>query len=76
MGYEKLRDVIFANQKRLGVEYRRISSLPRGRTDRLRTVAQSCRGGTRFQSCRRNSMRARRRCLRLTRPTPTMRLAG
>jgi len=49
MGYEKLREEIFANQKRLGVipPATQLTPWPDGQT---RMLAQSYRGGTHFQS--------------------------
>ena len=66
MGYEKLREQIFANQKQLGVIPANAQLTP------WPTRYQS---GTRSQNCRRNFMRARRRFLPAMLPTPTMRLA-
>jgi Sulfatase len=67
MGYEKLREQIFANQKRLGVIPAN-TELTRGRI--------RYRSGPRFQNCRRNSMRAKRKSLPPMPPTPIMRLAA
>ena len=68
MGYEKLREEIFANQKKLGVipESTQLTPWPDGPS----------RSGIRFHLCKRNSMRARRKSLPATRPIPTMRLAA
>ena len=46
MGWEKLREQIFANQKRLGVipPIRKLTPWPDGQAD---MAAPSCRGGTR-----------------------------
>ncbi len=72
MGYEKLREQIFANQKRLGVipaEY------PTHAVAGWRRSA-SCRGGTRFRCVQKKLYARRRRSLPPTRPTPTTRSAG
>ena len=64
MGWEKLRDQIFANQKRLGV-IPAGTSLPRGR--------MTCRSGTRFPWCKKNFMPTRPKCLLPMPPIRTMR---
>ena len=75
MGWEKLREQIFANQKRLGVIPEDTQLTP-GRTVRPSMAARSCRGGTRFRSSKRNFMPARRKTSPAMPPTPTMRLAA
>ena len=68
MGYEKMREQIFANQKRLGV-------IP-ANTQLTPWPDEHCRSGIRFQPCRKNSTPARRRYMPPTPPTPTMRSAA
>ena len=65
MGFEKLRDSIFANQKRLGVIPADTRAHP--------VAGRACRSGTRSRRCRRRSTPARRRFSPDTPPTPTTR---
>jgi arylsulfatase len=67
MGWNQLREQIFANQKRLGVIPANTQLTP-GRTP--------CPSGTRSPRMRRSSSPARPRCSPRTRPTPTTRSAG
>ncbi len=67
MGYEKLRDVIFANQKKLGVIPANAQLTP-WPAEIPKWESLSC--------SRRNSMRGRRKCSPATPPTPTTRSAA
>ena len=68
MGWNAMREQIFANQKRLGVDSRECASSPPGR--------MTCRSGTRCRPTRRSSSPGRRRCSPATRPIPTTRSAA
>ena len=67
MGWNAMREQIFANQKRLGVIPANTQLTP-GRT--------TCRNGTRSTPIAKSSSRVRRRSLPPTWLTPTLRLAG
>ena len=68
MGWNAMREQIFANQKRLGV-------IPANdRTDRLGRTA--CRSGTRCRPTKRSCSPGRRRCSPPTRPIPITRSAA
>ena len=67
MGWNAMRDEIFANQKRLGVVPAN-AQLPNGRT--------ACRSGKRCRPTRRSCLPGRRRCSPPTRPIPTTRSAA
>ncbi len=68
MGWEKLREQIFANQKRLGV-------IP-ANTQLTPWPADLPKWDSLSLDRRRSSMRARRKCSPATRPTPTTRSAA
>ena len=68
MGWEKLRDQIFANQKRLGV-------IP-ANTQAHALARTTCRSGTRCRRSRRSSSRARPRSSPATPRIPTTRSAA
>ena len=68
MGWNALREQIFANQKRLGV-------IPPN-TQLTPWPGRSCRSGTRSTPTRRSSSPARPRSSPPTRPTPTTRSAA
>ena len=65
MGWEKLREQIFANQKRLGVipANTQLTPWPDGQP----STVGNCRSGIRSRCSKRNSTRARRRLCRLCR---------
>ena len=75
MGWEKLREQIFANQKRLGVipADTQLTPWPDGQPG---SAARSCRAGTRSRRYKRNSMPAKRKPLPATLPIPTTKLVG
>ena len=69
----KLREQIFANQKKLGVIPAELTPWPDAARLRGRTA---CRSGTRSVPTRRSCSPARRKSSPPTSPIPTMRLAG
>ena len=74
MGWNELREQIFANQKRLGVipANTQLTPWPDGSLSTRRKL----RSGTRSRPMRRNCSRVRQRCLPPTWPTPTTKSAA